>query len=1128
MRILTKVFSVAAGILLLSSGASAQYFCISENYETEGTHLFESSINEIVDGDGVNTSRFINPGVNASGQYRLGFKTMDRELNGVVTVDFRAKAVDGQNYFSFDTRQNSDYMKTLNVSFSDVSIIKKWRYYRIVADFSNQTVSVYSSESGFDSLGDMDNAVYNATFTDATGFNVFRFINCKLDDVAVYSGGNAPYVKSAEIKKYGGRLIAEYELADVENDSEGRSGIYWEKSDDGVNFTQISGEYDKCYTLNRYDIGRYIRAKIQPVSTAYPTTGQVFYTEAVKITNVSDYTLADSSGKEVFEIANGNYSLAARLNNGQEFMAILAVYNQNGTLNSAYTKTGADISIDNINLSDISSGAYHKVFFFDALGGLEPVYDKDEQLEQYFKEVLDDIELTGKIKTLYDKGNYIGAFKEYRCDFFKNIENKKDMLDSVAVSGNLRHADDLYNNNNITITNDSAEYVTFHLGDEGAYNWIYPDITYMQYGTRMGWTECLIKAYQYTGDEKYLKKWLTIWEDFDANFYNQYDEYRKENGTYFDGYNIGFLKVEQLNVGMRASNRIKGLFSMPIDRYIDDETLAKMIISQVRDAVSISLNQETPNHFLYGYTAILRAAEIFDTKKFRAHLSEYEEAMGEFVDSNYAIDGGETEMSLHYNYDMFSYYDNIKDVYDTKQEKPEWYEKLDLIAKNKLRLLTSVVTPTGHNPSLAHDYIAEDAFERLRTSMKYFGTDTVAETVYNTLTGTSETEPAFASIAFPYTGYYVMRTGWKKNSDYLFFMGSKFGKGHVEMNKLAVAYSSNGEDLLQSSPSSYSPFEEHTPYDYFLESSFGNNTVVVDGYSQRRLIGSYSDFAEPESGLWHTSDNLDYAESTYSNGYNTYIGTWDERKNAKVSDVAHKRQVIMDKENRLAVICDNMISNGAHTYIQNWNFAEKFNNINMIDVQNDAILSNENVIGEGIELYSFSPSQLNYNVMCGDKTGDIYKGWYLRKYSTDYTPCIHTEIEFGGDGNTQIITLLMPKSGAETRIEAIDGIQEGKGFSATLTDGTEIICLLNCANDVSVGDITFAGDLLYMTKNTDGVINGTAIGRSELIISGIEMDSNTDSFEFVINGEPQINAITKPETFRWSSDGAEAIPVYTK
>ena len=120
--------------------ANSSYYSLEEDYDGQNPSVFVSTYTEIVQGDGENTSAFIMPKPNSSGNYQLGFRTLDKEINGIAVMDFRAKVIDGKTYFAIDTRQNSNYLKNLYMSFVERSVISKWSYYRILIDFDKNTM----------------------------------------------------------------------------------------------------------------------------------------------------------------------------------------------------------------------------------------------------------------------------------------------------------------------------------------------------------------------------------------------------------------------------------------------------------------------------------------------------------------------------------------------------------------------------------------------------------------------------------------------------------------------------------------------------------------------------------------------------------------------------------------------------------------------------------------------------------------------------------------------------------------------------------------------------------------------------------------------------------------------------
>ena len=56
--------------------------------------------------------------------------------------------------------------------------------------------------------------------------------------------------------------------------------------------------------------------------------------------------------------------------------------------------------------------------------------------------------------------------------------------------------------------------------------------------------------------------------------------------------------------------------------------------------------------------------------------------------------------------------------------------------------------------------------------------------------------PAETSHAFPYAGYYVMRSGWDSDARWLWFDGGPFGYGHQHEDKLEIMVTAYREAFL--------------------------------------------------------------------------------------------------------------------------------------------------------------------------------------------------------------------------------------------------------------------------------------------------------------------------------------------
>ncbi len=1133
-----------------------EYYTVNENYEgNKDSYLLKGSQDSLVGGSAgeKNESTYLSPTIEDDGKFRLGYYKFEKIFKDKVVVDFRAKISENskQSTIGFALRE-VEYPKQVSVYITNGHLLSQWRYYRAVIDFTAGDIKMYTSDEGFETLGLLSETAYRTNISTAcdeygmVGVDRIQFLECDLDDFSFYTGGSAPVLmEKPTLYRDGTDIKLLYSYYDSEYDEENSTEIRWQISDDGVVFENNENEYEQSYRLSAFDMHKYIRAIIIPKSVRYPETGNEYVTEPYYISSTVDVKLHDEKDNELTQFPDKAENLKAIIKfspveEADTVTAILAAYSKDGNMlyviTEEFERNPGDTSVEfnKISLKNLSEQVdYFKGYIWTDLKKIVPIDSigqKNTEACELAKTALQKLNLEVQefveVNTLCKNGDWLGALRKYKKIFFDNLESFEENGLATEISGSISLADSIVENDTLTLTSDSSEKVQIPLGDAGNYNWIYPDITFLQYGLRLGWLGNLVYAYSCTGEEKYLKKWFDIWCDFDENFQNQYNN-QISKGNVFCGVDLRFSKVGQLSNGGRINNRVDSLaFAVKKDRNIierlfDDVSFAKMLIAQSEDLKDMYSSTATPNQFMYGVTAITKGEMIFPTLEVRNKLQEMNNNLVTFIEENYTADGGESEMSFHYNYDTFGYYTGLERLYKAKGDYPLWFTKFGEYIKNKSRLMSGVLTPEGNVPNLSVDYDNEKAYDRL-SKYSYVTEDEVGSSIFSQIFGDKSSAPKFTSVAFPYTGYYAMRNSWDSDSQYIFFNGTRFGSGHTEMNKLEVQYHAYGERLLMSSPESYSNLDEDTPYNRYFASGYGNNTVMVDGYSQHRNINDTDHFSTPEKGLWHTSDSFDYADNIYENGYNTYLDNWDEREPV-VTDVKHKRQVLMDKENIIALVVDEMQTEGEHDYSLIWNFDKKFHNSDMVtaDGSSKKISAYANDGKAGLELYNFGKVPVSYQIACGEKEGGIYKGWYLPKYGTFYEESVHTETEFSGIGNQKIFTLLNPTEGGVSKIESYEEFENGAGFSIKLKNGTKIVCL---SGNTTYGDINFSGNLLYLTINTNGAVKGVAIGTEKIEISGSTYTGDEKYFEFELKDRDITvrSAIEPVSGFSWNN----GVPVY--
>lgn len=740
-----------------------------------------------------------------------------------------------------------------------------------------------------------------------------------------------------------------------------------------------------------------------------------------------------------------------------------------------------------------------------------------------------------EVKTAADTGDYTKALEIYRDIFFKRAQGYADKgYMKSARSPQAGRADDLLQNY-VNIGDDSGNTRRLYMGESGKWNWFYNDNAWARYGNRLSFLSVLPDTYISTGNIEYLKKFISIFEDFDTNFVNQYNEYVQNKGVNLADVNVGFFRVGQLYNDFRLNERFYALMDCmrykpeEITALYDNLRFAKMLLSCNEDAVSQQTHRKTPNQFEIALTGQARAYVFLqDMPTYIAHYNKFLDSLREHLKENILPDGGAPEMALHYNYEFVTFINGIKEPFELLGDYPDWYKDAQEKAKYRVRMLASVLMPDGTNPNLAEDYTAWDVWSPLKSASDKLGGVDVAEAYYARFKEGKDAKPAFTSIAFPYVGYYVMRNNWDKDSQYLFFTGSRFGAGHVEMNRLEVKYAAFGERLLGSSPASYST--NHAKFNNYMYSSVSNNTVRVDDYSQKRTIDAYSDFSTPEKGIWHSSSNFDYAEGAYTDGYNTFIGTWDTRKDVLVADVTHNRGVLMDKENEIAVVTDILSGATSHNYKLAWNFEEKFNTYDSVAVNAEEkwIKTCLDDGKAGVELYNMYDGDLKYNARCGEEYEDTAVGWWLHKYGTDFKPAVHTDTVFDGAGKTTISTLIVPTLNNKSNIKSLQ--RNDYGFCAEFENGNKVTFQngKKNSNRIEAGGFSFNGKAIYIVERPDGSAWGMLLNPMDVKYKGNDIKDIKENVEFAVeNGEVKIvSAIKAPTGFSWKEEASGAVPDY--
>lgn len=127
-------------------------------------------------------------------------------------------------------------------------------------------------------------------------------------------------------------------------------------------------------------------------------------------------------------------------------------------------------------------------------------------------------------------------------------------------------------------------------------------------------------------------------------------------------------------------------------------------------------------------------------------------------------------------------------------------------------------------------------------------------------------KPNLGSVALPFSGQLVMRSGWDSGDLYLLMDAGPFGHGHQHEDALSIVIYAHGKYHLVD-PGNY-PYD-NSPWRTYVLSARAHNTIMVDGREQHRR-GCPRDLlvvTRPYPNKWAASDAFDFASGTYDYGY---------------------------------------------------------------------------------------------------------------------------------------------------------------------------------------------------------------------------------------------------------------------
>lgn len=279
------------------------------------------------------------------------------------------------------------------------------------------------------------------------------------------------------------------------------------------------------------------------------------------------------------------------------------------------------------------------------------------------------------------------------------------------------------------------------------------------------------------------------------------------------------------------------------------------------------------------------------------------------LDDEVYPDGMQFELAIGYNCWVVREFSDIIELADLNGLRGE--VPADFLAKMEkmFNYLLYASMPNGHVPGL-NDANNTDVRKELATGFKLFPQRRDFQFVATG--GKSGRAPAETSHAFPYTGHYVMRSGWDKDATYLLLDAGPFGFGHQHEDKLHFVLWSHGRQIVLD-PGNF--LYDNSRWRRYVLSTAGHNTIMVDGENQNRHSRKETYFwprpwtatAPPANDTrWFSTPEADCAVGIYADGYGP----------GNAIAITHQRRIVFVKPEKIFIVMDTLTprDNREHRY----------------------------------------------------------------------------------------------------------------------------------------------------------------------------------------------------------------------
>ncbi|WP_017260054.1 alginate lyase family protein [Pedobacter arcticus] len=554
------------------------------------------------------------------------------------------------------------------------------------------------------------------------------------------------------------------------------------------------------------------------------------------------------------------------------------------------------IAVSCLTLTQVTGRTAIKIHTSEA----KPVYNYpifSTSLEDFYNSIDYTISDLRHVKKAVDTKNYKQAgvellkyYKKHKTlatDIF-NISNRPQSKDARELSENLLQRTYFFQGVKHTF-NEDFDWLYNPTGKNGVPlnpEWVVNTV-------RFRGLPILAGAYASTTDERFAIELVYLMRDFIEKFPVPLKEKNEDNiiPSEFDR-----LMYSKLSVSSRISTTVYSLFSI-----IDSPNLKSEDFVVIMQGIYNHLLRMEKYPYLTYHNMGVADAEVL--QKVSVSLPEFKKtkewanwALKRGLDQmNYVVypDGVEKELCPRYHQGVMATFAKFMTVSEKSGTKPlpEFTEKLKAMAK----FLVDFSRPDGTIPAFNEMVQTQDNKQTIRRQVNSIATLTGDQNILQWF-GTDRAKgvkPDYTSVSFDWAGYYIMRSGWNKEDNYMAIKAGPYGLAHQHEDKLSFELFANGE-LFLVDPGFYTYNSKDIWRKYYL-SSVAHNTLSPDGLSQYRYGNRHLyENKKPNDALWVSNDKYDFLSAVYNNGYADYKYLHIQNPEPLL-EISHQRDILFIK-----------------------------------------------------------------------------------------------------------------------------------------------------------------------------------------------------------------------------------------